>query len=284
MKDLLRQMALIGLLVFFAANVFAQTGTDPEPQMPKVVITMNNGEEYTGEILEQDEEIIVLRTANGVIELIASNVRSVKEQDYQGKFTYANPHDTRYFFGPSAIPIKKGKGYYQNVAITFNFVNYGITKNISIGGGLEFISTILGQPIWFLTPKAGFQLSEKFHIGGGVILAGFADEGSAALTYGVTTFGSSESNLSLGVGYGLMDREFSDYPAVMVGGMHRLSRSIALLTENYLIPNEDSLMYFGIQGIRILSRKNAFDVGVIVSPEFSDEIPVLPYVGYVRIF
>ncbi len=283
MKNLLCYLSLIGLLLFSSSPVFSQTETDPELQTPKVVITMNNGEEYTGEILEQDEETIVLRTANGVIELIAANVRSVKEQDYQGKFTYANPHDTRYFFGPTAIPLKKGKGYYQNIAITLNFVNYGVTNNISIGGGLEFISTIMGEPVWFLTPKVGFQVSEKVHLGGGVLVAGFTDEGSAALTYGVSTFGSSESNFSLGVGYGLMDGEFSNYPAVMVGGMHRVSRSIVLLSENYLIPN-DSLIYFGIQGIRILARKNAFDIGGIVSPEFSDEIPVLPYVGYVRIF
>ena len=43
-------------------------------------------------------------------------------------------------------------------------------------------------------------------------------------------------------------------------------------------------MYVGVQGIRILSKKNSFDIGGMVIPEIFNEIPVIPYVGYVRIF
>ena len=279
MYHLLSKIILIGLLSSSFNNVFSQTDTLKKDQV--VIIKMKNGDEYKGVLSKKDNGKILLKTINGEFNLIALNVRSIVNHDYVGKFEFANPHDTRYFFGPTGIPIKKGKGYYQNILVTTNFFNYGITENISIGGGFEFISTVLGSPIWFLTPKVGFDISENIHVGGGFIMAGFADEGTATLGYGVFTLGQSETNLSIGAGYGLIDRELSDYPAIMISGTHRISKSIALLSENYVIPNS---FYFGIHGIRILSKKNSFDIGAIVIPEIRVVIPALPYVGYVRVF
>ena len=285
MKNLLLKIFLLGLFTFSCNNVFSQTETDTLKQEQIVVIKMKNGDEYKGTISKKDSETIVLKTVNGEINLVATNVRSIENYNYEGKFEFANPHDTRYFFGPSGIPIKKGKGYYQNVLVTTNFANYGITKNISIGGGFEFISTVLGSPIWFLTPKVGFDISENIHVGGGFIMAGFAAEGTATLGYGVFTLGHAETNLSIGAGYGLIDGDLSDYPAIMISGTHRVSNSIAILSENYVFPNSfGDPLYFGIHGIRILSKKNSFDIGAIVIPEIADFIPALPYVGYVRVF
>ena len=275
---------VLTLCFLWCCNIFSQTNSESSEQQPTVVVKMKDGEEYIGQVVRRDSENVVLRTANGEIHLIASNIRSIENYQYTGKYKFPNPQDTRYFFGPSGIPIKKGSGYYQNVLLTTNFVNYGITQNISVGGGFEFISTVMGQPIWFLTPKMGFELSENIHAAGGII-AGFAAEGVATLSYGVFTFGSSESNISLGAGYGLVDGEFSAHPAVMVAGTRRVSNSFALLTENYLLPGGDEgSQYLGIHGIRILSRKNSFDIGAIIIPTIASEIPALPFVGYARAF
>ena len=281
MNNILYKTLIICFLTFSFNNLFSQTETDSLKQEQIVVIKMKNGDEYKGTISKRDIETIVLKTVNGEINLIASNLSAIEDYNYEGKFEFDNPHDTRYFFGPSGIPIKKGKGYYQNILVTTNFFNYGVTKNISIGGGFEFITTLIGSPIWFLTPKVGFDISDNIHLGGGFIMAGFAAEGTATLGYGVFTLGQSETNLSIGAGYGLLDGELSDYPAIMISGTHRISKSIALLSENYVIPNS---FYFGIHGIRILSKKNSFDIGAIVIPEIAEDLPALPYVGYVRVF
>lgn len=284
MKNLIFRAILI-LFISSCGSIYSQVDPELSEQQQKVVVKMKNGEEYSGEIVSRDNETVVLRTVNGEIRLIASNIRSIENYEYKGKFKFPNPHDTRYFFAPSGIPLGKGGGYYQNVLLSTNFVNYGLTQNFSIGGGFEFISTILGYPVWFLTPKVGFQLSENVHAAGGILVAGLADIGVAALPYGVFTYGSSESNISLGAGYGLVDGEFSSHPAVMVGGTHRVSNSIALLTENYLLPVDDEgIQYMGVQGIRILSRRNAFDVGLIIGSGISSEIPALPFVGYALAF
>lgn len=285
MKNLIYQITLVSIFTLSLSTTFAQTKTDTLRVDQKVIITMNNGDEFQGLILVQNKETINLQTVNGEINLIASNVKSIENYNYKGKFGFPNPHDTRYFFGPSGIPIKKGKGYYQNILVTTNFVNYGISKNFSIGGGFEFLSTIQGEPVWFLTPKIGFDISDKFHAGGGFIMVGLAGEGTATLGYGVVTLGDSESNASLGVGYGIIGGELSKHPAIMISGTHRVSKSIALLSENYILPNSfGETVYFGIQGIRILSKKNSFDIGAIIIPQIAEYIPALPYVGYVRVF
>ena len=249
--------------------------TDTFKQGSTVIVKMNNGDEYKGQILNKNNKTILLKTVNGELNLIASNVRSIEIYDYDGKFEFPNSHDTRYFFGPSGIPIKKEKGYYQNVLVVANFVNYGIANNISIGGGLEFFSTVVrGEPIWFLTPKVGFDISENVHAGGGFIMIGGTYGGPITLGYGVFTLGHAETNLSVGAGYGFD----SDYPAIMIAGTHRISNSIAFLTENYWVETSS----FGIHGIRILSKTNSFDIGMVIIPgEYGTK---LPYVGYAKAF
>lgn len=284
----MKNLISLGIFILFISScgsIYSQVDPEPsEQQQQKVVVKMKDGEVYTGEIVSRDSEIVVLRTVNGEIRLIASNIRSIESYDYKGKFKYPNPHDTRYFFAPSGIPIGKGGGYYQNVLLSSNSINYGITDNFSIGGGFEFISLILGYPVWFLTPKVGFQLSENNYAAGGILVAGAADAGIAALPYGVYTYGSSESNISLGAGYGLVDGEFSSHPTVVLAGTHRVSNSIALLGENYLISGDETTDFVGIYGIRILSRKNAFDVGLVLGSIFGGEIPAFPFVGYALAF
>lgn len=274
------------IILFFTLSVmYSQQEENAVEEKQIVIIKMKNGDQFRGEIIDQNSNTIVLKTDNGEFKLSAANVDSIEKSEYRGEFTFENPHDSRYFFGPSAIPVKKRKGYYQNLMITTNFVNYGISKNLSIGGGFEFISTVTGNPIWFFTPKVGFDINKNFHVGGGVIMAGFAARGAATLGYGVVTVGHAESNITLGAGYGFVSGEFAEYPPFMVSGTHRITNSIALLSENYFIPNsENALNYFGIQGIRVLSEKNSFDIGGIVIPAIADVVPALPYVGYVRVF
>jgi len=282
MKNLIYRITLVALLIFISTSLFAQADTVKKVQ--QVIIKMNNGDEFKGAIIKKNDKIITLSTVNGEINLIAANVKSIENYDYIGKFAFANPHDTRYFFGPSGIPIKKGNGYYQNILVTTNFVNVGLTEHISVGGGFEFISTITGNPVWFLTPKLGFEVAKNVHIGGGVIVAGIAADDIISLGYGVVTLGNTETNLTIGGGYGFANGDLSTFPTIMISGTHRVSNGLALLSENYIIPIDGNTTYLGIHGLRLLSKKNAFDIGAIVIPEIFDFIPALPYVGYARAF
>jgi len=277
----MKYLSLVFMLVFFLNTAYCQDSGK------EVWIKMENGEEYQGKIINADQETLTLQTKNGQLDLITSKVASIEDVEaYDGKFHFKNPNDTRYFIGPSARPLKKGKGYYQNVSVSVNAVNIGITDNISIGGGFEFISTVVVQePLWFLTPKVGFPISEKWSIGGGLLIGGLGAQGAGGLGYGVITYGSADSNMTVGLGY----RFGSSEPLLVLSGMHRLGKSISLVSENYFASvGTDELSpglgTFGIQGIRIIGKKNSFDIGLIIIPEIVEYVPALPYVSYVRTF
>ena len=281
MKTIIISSVLVLFFLLPHSSVFAQIETDTTKNIQTSVIEMNDGDEYTGKIVKEDSTIIILKTTNADIIISKSNIKKIDIYKYSGKFKFPNLNDTRYFFGPSAIPIKKGKGYYQNVEVLLNFVNYGITNNISIGGGFEFMSLTQGYPIILFTPKVGFKITEKFHLGGGVLYGTMLGEGTRiGLPYVVSTFGTSESNITFGGGVFVSGSDTSG-PTIMLSGTSRASDNIAFLTENYLIFVDDAAMYFGIHGIRIISRKNSFDIGLILIQEAG--IP-LPFIGYVRNF
>lgn len=253
-------------------------------EVPKtMIIKMLGGEEYTGEIVSQDNEYLILKSKNGELKLLKTKIQSMQESTYKGQFEFENPNMTRYLFGPSAIPLKKGKGYYQNVLVTFNFVNVGITDNISIGGGFEFVSALAGEPIWFLTPKLSHSINEKNHVGVGVLTAGLSTRGSGTIMYGVYTRGTGEANVTVGAGYGLFDGDVSSTPVLTFSAFKRLTNGLALTSENY-IGTSGNGNYFGIQGVRLMSRRNSFDIGGMVIPGLDLAIPVIPYASYVRSF
>lgn len=283
MKNLNLRYWLIALLfVCSCLPSFCQTDS-AENEVNYVEVKMNDGERLQGQLIHQDKEFVILRTKNSEIKLDANNIKWIKAGEaYEGKYSFRNPNDTRYFFGASAIPIRKNRGYYQNVNVIFNSVNYGITKNVSIGGGFEIISTILATPAWFLTPKVGFKVGEKWHLGGGVLIAGISDFGSVGLAYGLATYGSSDSNVTAGIGYGIGSDGFSNAPVFTVSAFHRLSNGFGLVTENYIIQDAG---INGIQGVRFVGKNNTFDIGLLLIPELLDSvIPTLPFISYVRTF
>lgn len=285
MINFLLKINLTLLLFLSATNFFAQTEITSQKQEKTVVIEMKSGDEYEGIITDENDENIVLKTVNGEINLIAKQVEKIKEPTKRRKNTLPNHHSTRYFFSPSAIPLKKKKGYYRNSMLTLNGVNYGVTNNISIGAGFEFISAIIGEPMWYITPKVGFKVSKNVHIGGGVTLAGIVNNTKiATIGYAVGTYGNSESNISLGIGYGFSSNILSDYPSIMIGGTRRINKSLAFLSENYFFPSTDLTDYVGIQGIRIISNNSAFDIGGMTVLRIAGIIPALPCAGYTRKF
>lgn len=277
------RLLLLALLLFCSLFTYAQQ-TDVQVG-EQVLVKMYNGAEYIGIYEGVVDGNIILITANGEVRLIAANVKRISANDYVGKYSYQHPHKTRYFFSPTAMPLGKGEGYYQNIMLGFNFVNYGITDYLSVGGGTELFSLLTGNPIILLTPKVAFEAGDNFHVGGGALVAIVPGSGSGTALFGTVTLGTSESNISANVGFGLGSGSSS--PLVTVSGFQRVGRSVGLMTENYLLPTGiGDVNYVGAHGVRIISPKNAFDLGLAVIPgAFSLlGIPGIPVIGYSRKF
>jgi hypothetical protein len=232
-------------------------------------------------------------------ESIQAVVRLSKDEILGQGGRWANPHPNRYFFGPSAIPLKKGDKYYQNAYFLLNSIQYGINDHFSIGGGVVLPFAL------FLTPKIGYQIAPKWHAGGGILFATSLIKDlnfGVGTAYGSLTYGTKEENITLNIGMGALKENsgfgnadytwrMSNKPMMTLSGMKRISDRVMLMSENWFFGvstvNYDDMGQFvgrdsnynGIlsAGIRILGRKTAFDVGFLSPTGARAFIPYLAY-------
>ncbi len=243
--------------------------------------------EFVGKYLYRDSSIIVIKT-NSIpkIEVPINKISSIDIIEnlsiINGKYWFPNPNPTRYLFAPSAFNLKKGEGYYQNTYVTINSFNVGLTDNFSIGGGLELITLFTSStPLFFITPKVGFKVSDNLHLGGGIMLAGVGTEGTAGMVYGLSTFGSLDNNFTTGLGWGFVQGKFSGRPFITISGVTRISRGIALVTENWFIPLDN---YYGVfsYGIRFFGEKISVDLAFLNNSDIAEGIAIgIPYFDFV---
>ena len=288
MKNLI-QTLLLAIIVFATSNVFCQKTNISEPVDTNKIykIELKDGSVFIGNIMQQDSINLVLKNSSiPKIEILVSKIKSIDEVDKSNfkndSYWYPNPHATRYFYGPSAIGLKKGEGYYQNTYLVLNSFNVGISDNISIGGGLELISTFAAKdPIFFITPKVSYKVAEKFHAGCGILYARFtSDFGSLGTVFATGTYGTTDNNITGSLGWGFVDSEFSQEPIITLSGMKRISKRAALVTENWLIPSGE---YYGLlsYGVRFFGEKIAVDLAFINNRDIAEEIIIgIPYVSF----
>ena len=266
-----------------------------------VRIELKQGTPVEGILKHQnDKSISVELPGTGLLTIPWESVQSVSRLEKADQNRWANPHPNRYFFGPSAIPLKKGDKYYQNAYFLLNSIQIGLNDHLSVGGGVLIPFAL------FLTPKIGYQVAPKFHLGGGVLFATSLirdlNFGVGAL-YGSITYGTQEHNLTVNLGLGAVKEntglgssdytwKFANKPMLTLSGMTRISNRVMLMSENWLF-NVTSVNYDdgtggfvsrvsnyeGIfsAGVRILGRKTAFDVGFLTPTGAQAAIPYLAY-------
>ena len=207
-----------------------------------VIVETANNISYIGYIVTANPKTLLMRSdildtfeiqTNTITKIISSGSYVNKK----GGNWFSNPNSTRYFFAPSAIPLRKKEGYFQNAYLLANSVNIGVTNNLSLGGGVVI------PLLFYVTPKISYQVSEDIYLGAGVLFTqSFITDFklSAGIGYGLITIGNKEHNITIGSGYGF-DKIDSNYratkiPIITINGMTRIGKRLSLVTENWLIP------------------------------------------------
>ncbi len=283
---------LFFLLLLLSTATIAQDST-------YVSVELKNGKSVSGQLIHKSEAEVTVATKDiGKVTLAWSAIKSINMISKEGKGQ--NTHSTRYFFAPSAIPLKKGDKYYQNALFLVNSFQAGLTDHFSIGGGLVVPFAL------FITPKLGYQVADKVHVGGGILFATSLIGGlnfGVGTVYGSVTYGTKESNLTLNTGLGAYNEntgfgrddyhwKFANNPMFTLSGMKRISTKVMLMTENWFFSNKtvnydangqflnSSTAYNGIWsgGVRITLERSAFDVGFLVPTSIEDG--AIPYLAY----
>lgn len=278
----------------FAQQVITETTFD---SASTYILKLRDESQLVGKYLGRDSLNVIIKTASMPrVEVPISNVVSVSKVEAEnfrhGKYWFPNPNATRYFFAPSAFCLKAGEGYYQNTYLFLNSFNVGLSDHFTLGGGIEFISTFTsvisgeGGPIFYLTPKVGFEVAPKVNVGAGLLYVSIpsfdgGQRGGGGIGYGLCTYGNSNNNITGGVGWGYSRKEVGSFPFFTISGMTRISRKTALITENWILTGEDNAAIYSY-GFRFFGEKLAVDLGFVNNSDIAEALLIgIPYVDFV---
>ncbi|MCX6257802.1 MAG: hypothetical protein NTW49_07915 [Bacteroidia bacterium] len=247
-------------------------------------ITTISGSSIYGKIIERYPDRIVVTTKDlGTITVQINNISILEKikptAEKAGEYWFTNPNSTRYLIGPSAINLKRGEGYYQNIYLVGNTFNYAFSDHVTLGGGFEITSLFQGNPIYLFQSKVSTHITGKFYTGGGILLAGISGEnGNFGVVYGVGTYGDEDDNITLGIGYGYEDFELVNKPILTLGAMCRLSKGFGLVTENWLVQKYGVVSY----GIRFMGKKMTVDLAFLNNADIADFFVIgMPFIDFV---
>lgn len=215
---------------------------------------------------------------------------------------FADEHNTRYFFAPSAYNLKKGELYYNTVYFLIHDVQFGINDYFSMGVG----TTVIGLPLYF-TPKLSFPVGQKsaFAVGDLFMLGTWGTDFLGNLAYGTFSTGGRNGNVTIGAGYLYTnENDITGQTSSLVSNfsaMTRISPFLFLLTENYVMsanfnrtawfyddsdPNypeyiegefvQRNTFWYGILGVRIVTKSKSYvswQAGLTYVVNFPGAIP-----------
>lgn len=249
------------------------------------VVELKDGSRLVGTIVAEDADHLRVRTRSG-LELAVSR-EAVLAVRRGGERAAGDMNETRLLFSPTARPLRKGEGYFSDLELLFPGVAVGITDHLSIAGGMSVIPGLgLGEQAFYVAPKLGFQLSPRAAVAAGVLYAGLPsddDFDDFGLAYGVATFGGRDRSLTLGAGVAATTTGAGADPLAiaMVGGAVTLSPRVALVSENWLLFDEQfdlAEQPIGL-AVRFMGDRLSADVGFVMVPAELDDGGILPWVS-----
>jgi hypothetical protein len=284
-KNLTRSLLSV---IFCLVPIFltAQTQTD---STSLIRVLMNDGNEFIGHLISQDSSILILKTEKlGALTFSKRDITKITplkpENIKNGAYWFENPQSARYLWSPNGYGLKKGEGYYQDIWVLFNQVSYGVTNNFSIGAGIVplFLFGAGATPFW-ITPKFSIPVvKDKFNVGAGALLGTVLGESGTGfgLLYGLTTAGSRDNNVTLGIGYGVSSSGWAKSPLISLSAMARTGARGYLMTENYYINMDGETLVLLTAGFRWVIRKAGLDFGLVMPVYAEDYVFIaIPWLG-----
>ena len=217
----------------------SQSSQPMERKRGEVILV--NGDVLHGNIYNQDHGMVGVDVGLGRDILVPDeSIRSILYP--RGKFANSDLGAMRYFYTPSAMPMKKGSGYISQKELLFTAAAYSPSQDWSVlvGTSVPYLLYAISQ---FSTEtllgvagiRYGTQISENVYIGGGVESFFIADAGNLSLPFVNATFGDSDQHVTVAAGVGVIDFDEPRVIPLNISAYKRISPSIALVTENWLV-------------------------------------------------
>jgi hypothetical protein len=272
------------------------SGQTPEPGTDSLVaISLTDGTQLKGSIIQEDEDHIVVMTASGLeVKVPRESIVAIKaiKSPTGGAFTRTDPNYSRLMFSPTGRPLRKGTGYFSNYYVFFPGVAYGLTDHLSLAAGLSLFPGLSpADQVLSLAPRIALYNEGDFALSAGTLYLNVGGEGAGGMAFVVGTKGLPDKSFTFGLGLGYIAEKgeavnFAEHPVLVFGGNIRLSDSLALVSENWFITGEDfslSEQPFGI-ALRFFGQNLAVDLGAIIIGEIIKEGFPIPGLSFVYHF
>lgn len=256
-------------------------------------LELRDGSTLLGTILAITAESVRIEMEYGTLDVPRTDIVEVRKanghQAPGGAVWPQNSAGTHLLIGPTALPLEKGEATFSDIYLFFLSGQVALTNRVSIGAGLSvFPVEDFTDNLFYITPKVTVVDTKPVKLAAGALVGylgglredSFDDsEASLGFLYGVATHGSRENNLSLGMGWGYQGGQIVDQPLVMVGGQARVSRRLALVTENWFAQDHGDTQAVISYGFRILGERLAADVAFFNATDNEVYFPGIPFVG-----
>lgn len=265
----LRIVTAVLLMAAISSMTFAQEPSTAEQSQPgKIfVVIKNDGTQFTGPIISQDEREVIMDTEKiGRVAIPRHEIREIREGDAddlgQGDYLGSKTFSSRHFLTLNALPLKKGE-HFAAINLYGPEAYFTLADNFTLGG----ITSWVGVPI-VASLKYTLHVNQNLHFGLGLYggtLSWASIRSLGGLAYGSVTVGNFNNNLTLSAGYaGVTNGENTSgsEPLLSVGGMVRLGKSVSLVGDSFIYAGENPVALV-IPGLRFSRNEGrAFQFGL----------------------
>lgn len=286
------KLSRVALLILVSAmRVTAQDTTHTANLRPTLEgriaqVVLCDGSSLFGRVTDVTATTVRLASSVGDVSIPRSSIASVKQVDataiHDGQIWPEDPSRTRLFFAPTGRMLRTGEDYFADAYIFFPSLQYGVTDRVTIGGGMSvFPGAGLDEQLYYVTPKVSVYATPGVNVAVGVLAAGaksISDQTPVGLGYGVATFGGEDASVTTGAGFGFSRAKASSAAVLMLGGSQRVSKSVALVSENYYFSTGSGELLFS-GGTRFMGDRLAVDIALIGCS--SCGLVLAPYLSFI---
>jgi hypothetical protein len=255
---------------------------NPADTSRRHVVRLIDGTRLLGRITRLTADSVFIELPHSAVAAARSAVRDVREIDASrlrdGVYWPANPRGARLLLSPTALRLGQGTTLYSNVWLLAHSLDIGLTDRIQVGGGFTFVPGLeLRENIAWLQAQLQVLSAGRLSVAAGAFHGGVLDSPRydendphrGGLLYGVTTWGSAENSVTLGLAWPYDEQSIARRPLTMIGGQLRVTSRLALVAENWFAwsrnwinsprPRESTLLY----GVRLVGERWSVDAALM---------------------
>ncbi len=264
------RIALVVLALAAAGVGAAQQPTVPPVDTAAVEVKLADGTTVRGRIVAATDTSCTLLTAAGLQVTVPRRAlagwRPLTRTGGGSAFAFNDPNRARLFLAPTARTLPAGDGYVGDYFLFFPVVAYGAADWLTLSGGMSvFPGLPLQDQLFYVAPKVRLLQRRSVDVAVGVtyLRLGWSDfvDAWGGVGYGVTTVGSEDAALTVGLGWPFASGGASREPWMMGGGELRVARGLKLLAEAWKFPGSSDVPVIG--GLRFLGERIAVDFGLL---------------------